>query len=34
MFNDIGLILWMAAFFYVVLRSEGKFHREHSSEHS
>ena len=34
MFNDIGLILWMVAFFYVVLRSEGKFHREHKSEHS
>lgn len=34
MFNDIGLILWLVAFFYVVLRSENKFRREHSSEHS
>ena len=34
MFGDVGLILWMAAFLYVVVRSEGKFRREHKSEHS
>lgn len=34
MFGDVGLILWMAAFFYLVVRSEGKFRREHKSEHS
>lgn len=32
--NDLVFFLWLIGFFYLVIRSENKFRKEHTNQHS